>query len=195
MWGPRKIATTRWMPRNCLRMIPLCSRFDSLAFTSDPFPIGGEINFSRSPCVFSAVPTPTGLVGSVGDRVGSLCGNPCAPSNRHRPLPQHVQLVYGRMGQLFLFHDNGALADKPCFVGQAIRLGSHRRAGSGAAWSGSRAAWNDELHRPRTTRPIGGPALLSPFQSCPDYTTITSGHNFRKGAGAAIFQLMPEYLG
>ena len=47
--GPRKIATTRWMPRNCLRMIPLCSRFDSLAFTSDPFPIGGEINFSRSP--------------------------------------------------------------------------------------------------------------------------------------------------
>ena len=35
-------------------MIPLCSRFDSLAFTSDPFPIGGEINFSRSPYFYSA---------------------------------------------------------------------------------------------------------------------------------------------
>ena len=50
-------------------MIPLCSRFDSLAFTSDPFPIGGEINFSRSPKEYEAL---VKKVGEMFDETGCV---------------------------------------------------------------------------------------------------------------------------
>jgi hypothetical protein len=39
------------MPRKCRRMILLCSRFDSLAFTALPVSISTEIDFSRSPYI------------------------------------------------------------------------------------------------------------------------------------------------
>jgi hypothetical protein len=47
--GPRKIATDRQAPRVYLRMIPLCSRFDSVLFTPKTSAIASYSNFSRSP--------------------------------------------------------------------------------------------------------------------------------------------------
>jgi hypothetical protein len=47
--GTSKNCRCRLMPQNCRRMIPLCSRFDSLAFTFLPVSISSEIDFSRSP--------------------------------------------------------------------------------------------------------------------------------------------------
>jgi hypothetical protein len=47
--GTSKNCRGRLMPRKCRRMIPLCSRFDSLAFTALPVSISTEIDFSRSP--------------------------------------------------------------------------------------------------------------------------------------------------
>jgi hypothetical protein len=47
--GPRKIGATHPTPQNCRQMIPLCSRFDSLAFTPGSHAIGIESNFSRCP--------------------------------------------------------------------------------------------------------------------------------------------------
>src|SRR6476620_1698604 len=48
-WAPRKIGPTRRTPQNCLQMIPLRSRSDSLTFTPRLSVIGSETNFSRSP--------------------------------------------------------------------------------------------------------------------------------------------------
>src|SRR3981081_4422241 len=50
-WAPRKIASTRRTPQNCLRMIPLRSRSDSFTFTPGLSAIAGESNFSRCPLV------------------------------------------------------------------------------------------------------------------------------------------------
>jgi Mg-chelatase subunit ChlD len=50
-WGPRKIGPTRRTPQDCLQMIPLRSRSDSLTFTPRLLAIGSETNFSRSPNV------------------------------------------------------------------------------------------------------------------------------------------------
>ena len=47
--APRKIGPTRRTPQNCLQMIPLRSRSDSLTFTPRLSAIGSETNFSRSP--------------------------------------------------------------------------------------------------------------------------------------------------
>jgi hypothetical protein len=52
--GTSKNCRCRLMPQNCRRMIPLCSRFDSLAFTFLPVSISSEIDFSRSPDVSRA---------------------------------------------------------------------------------------------------------------------------------------------
>jgi hypothetical protein len=48
-WGPRIIATDRQAPRVYPRMIPLCSRFDSVLFTPKMSAIASYGNFSRSP--------------------------------------------------------------------------------------------------------------------------------------------------
>ena len=50
-WAPRKIASTRRTPQNCLRMIPLRSRSDSFTFTPGLSAIASESNFSRCPFV------------------------------------------------------------------------------------------------------------------------------------------------
>jgi hypothetical protein len=47
--GPRIIATDRQAPRVYPRMIPLCSRFDSVLFTPKMSAIASYGNFSRSP--------------------------------------------------------------------------------------------------------------------------------------------------
>ena len=47
--GPRIIATDRQAPRICPRMIPLCSRFDSVLFTPKMFRIASYGDYSRSP--------------------------------------------------------------------------------------------------------------------------------------------------
>ena len=47
--GPRKIALDRQAPRIYPRMIPLCSRFDSVLFTPKMSAIASYSNFSRSP--------------------------------------------------------------------------------------------------------------------------------------------------
>jgi hypothetical protein len=47
--APRKIAATGRTPQNCLQMIPLRSRSDSLTFTARWPAIGSESNFSRCP--------------------------------------------------------------------------------------------------------------------------------------------------
>ena len=47
--APRKIAPTHRTPQNCLRMIPLRSRSDSLTFAPRLSAIGSESNFSRFP--------------------------------------------------------------------------------------------------------------------------------------------------
>jgi Type I restriction enzyme R protein N terminus (HSDR_N) len=47
--APRKIAPNGRLPRNCLRMIRVCSRFDSQTFTPGGSAIGTGINFSRCP--------------------------------------------------------------------------------------------------------------------------------------------------
>src|SRR5450756_2149404 len=49
LWGPRIIATDRQAPRICPRMIPLCSRFDSVLFTPKMFRIASYGDYSRSP--------------------------------------------------------------------------------------------------------------------------------------------------
>src|ERR1035437_5720382 len=49
--GPRIIATDRQAPRICPRMIPLCSRFDSVLFTPKMFRIASYGDYSRSPLV------------------------------------------------------------------------------------------------------------------------------------------------
>jgi hypothetical protein len=49
--APRKIAPNGRLPRNCLRMIRVCSRFDSQTFTPGGSAIGTGINFSRCPVV------------------------------------------------------------------------------------------------------------------------------------------------
>jgi hypothetical protein len=49
--GPRIIATDRQAPRVYPRMIPLCSRFDSVLFTPTMSAIASYGNFSRSPIV------------------------------------------------------------------------------------------------------------------------------------------------
>jgi hypothetical protein len=51
-WGPRIIATDRQAPRICPRMIPLCSRFDSVLFTPKMFRIASYGDYSRSPTIF-----------------------------------------------------------------------------------------------------------------------------------------------
>src|SRR5450759_145548 len=48
--GPRIIATDRQAPRIYSRMIPLCSRFDSVLFTPKTSAIASYGNYSRSPC-------------------------------------------------------------------------------------------------------------------------------------------------
>jgi hypothetical protein len=54
-------------------MIPLCSRFDSLAFTVLPVSISSEIDFSRSPladfCDFGSATDPLAAAGG-GERSG-----------------------------------------------------------------------------------------------------------------------------
>jgi hypothetical protein len=50
-WGPRIIATNRQAPRIYPRMIPLCSRFDSMLFTPKMSAIASYGNYSRSPFV------------------------------------------------------------------------------------------------------------------------------------------------
>ena len=50
--GPRIIATDRQAPRVYPRMIPLCSRFDSVLFTPKMSAIASYGNFSRSPIRF-----------------------------------------------------------------------------------------------------------------------------------------------
>src|SRR3981189_2569705 len=50
--APRKIASTRRTPQNCLRMIPLRSRSDSFTFTPGLSAIASESNFSRCPIAF-----------------------------------------------------------------------------------------------------------------------------------------------
>jgi hypothetical protein len=47
--GPRIIAPDRQAPRICPRMIPLCSRFDSVLFTPKMFRIASYGDYSRSP--------------------------------------------------------------------------------------------------------------------------------------------------
>jgi hypothetical protein len=47
--GPRIIATNRQAPRVYPRMIPLCSRFDSVLFTPKMSAIASYGNYSRSP--------------------------------------------------------------------------------------------------------------------------------------------------
>ena len=49
--GPRTIATDRQAPRVYPRVIPHCSRFDSVLFTPKMFAIASYGNFSRSPIV------------------------------------------------------------------------------------------------------------------------------------------------
>jgi hypothetical protein len=49
LWGPRIIATNRQAPRIYPRMIPLCSRFDSVLFTPKMSAIASYGNYSRSP--------------------------------------------------------------------------------------------------------------------------------------------------
>jgi hypothetical protein len=51
--GPRKIALDRQAPRIYPRMIPLCSRFDSVLFTPKMSSIASYSNFSRSPVMHS----------------------------------------------------------------------------------------------------------------------------------------------
>src|SRR3981081_4159836 len=48
IWAPRKIAPTHRTPQNCLRMIPLRSRSDSLTFAPRLSAIGSESNFRGS---------------------------------------------------------------------------------------------------------------------------------------------------
>jgi hypothetical protein len=52
IWGPRIIATNRQAPRIYPRMIPLCSRFDSVLFTPKMSAIASCGNYSRFPYVF-----------------------------------------------------------------------------------------------------------------------------------------------
>src|SRR5450759_4835299 len=52
--GPRIIATNRQAPRIYLRMIPLCSRFDSMLLTPKMSAIASYGNYSRSPLVIIA---------------------------------------------------------------------------------------------------------------------------------------------
>jgi hypothetical protein len=47
--GPRIIATNRQAPRIYPRMIPLCSRFDSMLVTPKMSAIASYGNYSRSP--------------------------------------------------------------------------------------------------------------------------------------------------
>ena len=49
--GPRIIATNRQAPRIYPRMIPLCSRFDSVLLTPKTSAIASYGNYSRSPMV------------------------------------------------------------------------------------------------------------------------------------------------
>src|ERR1700722_13928186 len=49
LWGPRKISTARQAPRNCSRMIPVCSPSDSMLFTPKTPATPSHSNFSRSP--------------------------------------------------------------------------------------------------------------------------------------------------
>src|SRR5450755_4355957 len=51
--GPRIIATDRQAPRVYPRMIPLCSRFDSVLFTPTMSAIASYGNFSRSTVLIS----------------------------------------------------------------------------------------------------------------------------------------------
>src|ERR1035437_6273808 len=53
--GPRIIATDRQVPRICPRMIPLCSRFDSVLFTPKMFRIASYGDYSRSPLVLNGL--------------------------------------------------------------------------------------------------------------------------------------------
>jgi hypothetical protein len=52
-WGPRIIATNRQAPRIYPRMIPLCSRFDSVLFTPKMSAIASCGNYSRFPHAFN----------------------------------------------------------------------------------------------------------------------------------------------
>ena len=50
--APRKIAATDRPSQNCLQMIPLRCRSDSLTFTAGWSAIGSESNFSRCPVIY-----------------------------------------------------------------------------------------------------------------------------------------------